>query len=43
LLDRVEIDGDNGRMQGDDVRLGCAGEARLLAIDLDLKLGVSGA
>jgi hypothetical protein len=28
LLDRVEIDGDSSRMQGDDVRLGCPGEAR---------------
>jgi hypothetical protein len=38
LLDRVEIDGDSSRMQGDDVRLGCSGEARLLAIDLGLEL-----
>src|SRR5712664_2717945 len=32
LLDRVEIDGDSSLMQGDDVRLGCPGEACLLAI-----------
>jgi hypothetical protein len=36
LLDRVEIDGDSSGMQGDDVRLGCPGEGRLLAIDLGL-------
>ena len=30
-------------MQGDDVRLGCPGEARLLAIDLGLELGEPGA
>jgi hypothetical protein len=30
-------------MQGDDVSLGCPGEARLLAIDLGLELGEPGA
>ena len=28
LLHRIEVDGDSSRMQGDDVRLGCPGEAR---------------
>jgi hypothetical protein len=36
LLNRVEIDGDSSRMQGDDVRLGYPGEARLLEINLGL-------
>jgi hypothetical protein len=43
LLNRVEIDGESSRMHGDDVRLGCPGEARLLAIDLASSYGEPGA
>ena len=43
LLYRIEVDGDSSRMQGDDVRLGYSGEARLLAINLGLELRELGA
>ncbi|MHC6154786.1 hypothetical protein ACVSQB_23685 [Bradyrhizobium elkanii] len=42
LLDRIEINGDSSRMQGDHVRLGCSSEARLLAINFGLELGEPG-